>query len=77
MRVPFPWFGGKSRAALLVWSRFGDVPNYVEPFAGSPIVRLRCPHAVRVETACDRDCYIVNFWRAIITDPDAVAHYAD
>jgi hypothetical protein len=32
--APFPWFGGKSRAADLVWERFGDVPNYVEPFAG-------------------------------------------
>lgn len=35
LKAPFPWFGGKSRAAHIVWDRFGDVPNYVEPFAGS------------------------------------------
>lgn len=23
MKAPFPWFGGKSRAAHLVWSAFG------------------------------------------------------
>jgi hypothetical protein len=35
LSAPFPWFGGKSRVADLVWSRFGaDVPNYVEPFFG-------------------------------------------
>jgi hypothetical protein len=33
LRAPFPWFGGKSRAASLIWSRIGDVSNYVEPFA--------------------------------------------
>jgi site-specific DNA-adenine methylase len=40
MMAPFPWFGGKSRAAKLIWSRLGDVPNYVEPFAGSLAVLL-------------------------------------
>lgn len=28
-RTPFPWFGGKSRVAHLVWPRFGDLPNYL------------------------------------------------
>lgn len=32
LKAPFPWFGGKSRVAPIVWDRFGDVPNYVEPF---------------------------------------------
>jgi DNA adenine methylase len=40
LRAPFPWFGGKSRAAHLVWAAFGDVPNYVEPFFGSGAVLL-------------------------------------
>ena len=40
LRAPFPWFGGKSRVAPLVWDRFGDVPNYVEPFFGSGAVLL-------------------------------------
>src|SRR5690606_14788585 len=35
LRAPFPWFGGKGPIAAAVWRRFGDVPNYVEPFAGS------------------------------------------
>lgn len=35
LKAPFPWFGGKSRVAPQVWERFGDVDNYVEPFAGS------------------------------------------
>lgn len=35
--APFPWFGGKRRIAHVVWQRFGDVPNYVEPFAGSVV----------------------------------------
>lgn len=30
LAAPFPWFGGKSRVAHVVWSAFGDVPNYVE-----------------------------------------------
>ena len=45
LRAPFPWFGGKSRAADLIWPRFGDVPNYVEPFAGSLAVLLGRPTA--------------------------------
>lgn len=43
LKAPFPWFGGKSRVAHIVWERFGDVPNYVEPFAGSLAVLLRRP----------------------------------
>lgn len=45
-RAPFPWFGGKSRAADLIWSRFGtDCGNYVEPFLGSAAVWLLRPSA--------------------------------
>ena len=51
LRAPFPWFGGKSRAADVVWRAFGNVPNYVEPFAGSLAVLLARPHAPKVETA--------------------------
>jgi hypothetical protein len=77
LRAPFPWFGGKSRAAHLIWPRFGDVPNYVEPFAGSLAVLLARPHEPRVETVNDKDAYLCNFWRAVQSDPDQVAHYAD
>ena len=77
LKAPFPWFGGKSRAAGLIWPRFGDVPNYVEPFAGSLAVLLSRPTPPRVETVNDRDCYLSNFWRAVQADPEAVAAAAD
>ncbi|MDB4952069.1 MAG: class adenine-specific methyltransferase [Gemmatimonadetes bacterium] len=77
LRAPFPWFGGKSRVAQLVWERFGDVPNYVEPFAGSLAVLLGRPHAPKTETVNDLDCYLANFWRAVRFDPAGVAWWAD
>lgn len=77
LKAPFPWFGGKSRVAHLVWDRFGNVPNYVEPFAGSLAVLLSRPHAAGTETVNDLDCMVANFWRALKVEPDAVAEYAD
>jgi hypothetical protein len=77
LKAPFPWFGGKSRVADLVWQRFGDVPNYIEPFAGSLAVLLARPHDPHTETINDLDCMVANFWRALSADPDAVAQYAD
>lgn len=77
LRAPFPWFGGKSRVAPLVWERFGDVRNYVEPFAGSLAVLLGRPTVAKVETVNDRDAYLCNFWRALQQDPELVAHFAD
>jgi hypothetical protein len=77
IKSPFPYFGGKSRVADLVWNRLGDVANYVEPFAGSLAVLLARPSAPRTETVNDIDCYLSNFWRALKADPEAVAHWAD
>ena len=79
MKAPFPWFGGKSRVAPEVWARFGDVPNYVEPFAGSLAVLLGRPvkHAAKIETVNDLDGFVANFWRSIAHDPETTAHYAD
>lgn len=77
LRAPFPWFGGKSRVADQVWRAFGDVPNYVEPFAGSLAVLLGRPSEPRIETVNDLDCYLANFWRAVQSAPDEVAEYAD
>jgi hypothetical protein len=54
-----------------VWERFGNVPNYVEPFAGSLAVLLARPTPPRVETVNDKDCYLANFWRALQHDPEA------
>lgn len=78
VRAPFPWFGGKSLAAPLIWERFGNVPNYVEPFAGSLAVLLARPGgAGKVETANDLDGLIANFWRATADQPEEVAAWAD
>ena len=77
LKAPFPYFGGKSRAAHLVWDRFGNVPNYVEPFFGSGAVLLARPHAPQTETVNDLDCFLSNFWRALIFAPQEVAEWAD
>ena len=90
--VPFPWFGGKRRVADEVWRRFGDVRNYVEPFAGSLAVLLGRPHwnldagqwrdgddapFIRTEIANDLDGAITNFWRAVKAEPEKTAEWAD
>jgi DNA adenine methylase len=77
LKAPFPFFGGKSRVAAGVWDHFGNVQNYVEPFAGSLAVLLGRPHEPSIETVNDKDCYLANFWRAVAWDPKAVAHHAD
>lgn len=77
IKAPFPWFGGKSRVADLVWARFGDVKNYVEPFFGSGAVLLARPHPAKTETVNDLDCYLSNFWRAITYAPSETAAWTD
>ena len=88
LKAPFAWFGGKSRVSGLVWQRFGDTLNYVEPFAGSLAVLLQRPHwsvktwrfsgkRCRTETVNDLDCYLANFWRSVRFSADEVANYAD
>jgi len=77
LKAPFPWFGGKSRVARQVWDAFGDVPNYVEPFAGSLAVLLGRPSEPRTETVNDKDACISNFWRALQAAPEEVARWAD
>ena len=79
LKAPFPYMGGKSRIARVVWQRLGDVPNYVEPFFGSGAVLLGRPafDGNRIETVNDLDGHLANFWRALQHDPDAVAAYAD
>jgi len=77
LKTPFVWFGGKSRAADLIWSRLGDVGNYVEPFAGSLAVLLRRPHKPKNEIVNDIDCYVANTWRAMKFAPEETALHAD
>ena len=74
---PFPYFGGKRRAAPIIWDALGDPGGYVEPFAGSAAVLLARPPFVgrRVETLNDADGWLVNTWRAIQLSPDEVARH--
>lgn len=77
MKAPFPYFGGKSRIAAMVWERFGKVENYVEPFFGSGAMLLSCPYPGHTETVNDADGLLANFWRALQQAPDEVARHAD
>jgi site-specific DNA-adenine methylase len=78
IKAPFPYFGGKSRVSDIVWERFGNVRNYVEPFCGSAAVLLARPEPWEgVETINDLDGYVANFWRAMSREPEEVAAHAD
>jgi hypothetical protein len=74
-RAPFPWFGGKSKAAELIWSRLGhDIGSYVEPFLGSCAVYLNRPAEFDGwVTLNDLDGNAANFWRSIQNAPDEAA----
>lgn len=76
--APFPYFGGKHRAAKRIWRALGDPGGYIEPFAGSAAVLLARPRFTgrRVETINDADGWLVNTWRAIQLSPDKVAAHA-
>ena len=78
LAAPFPYFGGKRRAAPLVWQALGDPSGYVEPFGGSAAVLLARPQVKgrRVETINDADGWLINAWRAIQQDASAVAAHA-
>jgi hypothetical protein len=78
LRAPFPYFGGKRRAAPIIWAALGDPGGYVEPFAGSAAVLLGRPTFTgrRVETINDADGWLVNTWRSIQLSPSAVAAHA-
>ena len=78
LKTPFPWFGGKSKAADLIWSRFGDdCGNYIEPFFGSGAVWLNRPATFSGwVTVNDLDGNIANLWRSMQRDPEGVAEAA-
>lgn len=63
--------------AHLVWERFGNVPNYCEPFCGSCAVMLARPHEAKNETVNDADSYLANFWRSTAYAAEEVAKWAD
>ena len=69
LKAPFPWAGGKSRIAPVIWSALGQVDNYVEPLCGSAAVLLARPDNPTIETINDLDGFVVPgligefFWR--------------
>ncbi len=76
-----PWIGGKSGAyrvaGLNRWITAHLPPPdachvYIEPFAGMLGVLLNRPPA-RLELANDADRAVVNWWRAVKHQPDALA----
>lgn len=79
MKPPFPYFGGKSRIADWVWPRLngdGKAYSYTEPFFGSGAMLLANPNPMSIEVVNDLDGMVCNFWRALQSDPDAVADAA-
>lgn len=78
IKSPYPYFGSKSKVIKDVWARFGNIENYIEPFAGSMAVLLGNPFNIpKIETTNDIDQLISNFWRAVQQDAEKVAEYAD
>ena len=72
LKAPLVWFGGKSAIAQEVWNRFGNVGYYVEPFMGSMACLLARPQVGVHEYVNDVNNYLVNFWRAVKADPEAL-----
>ena len=78
MKLPYPWFGGKSKIAPLVWERMGHVDNCVEPFFGGGAWTIACSlDPLPTRTVNDIDCMVSNFWRAVQSEPDEVARWCD
>jgi DNA adenine methylase len=80
VKAPFPYFGGKSKVASLVWDALGQPRRYIEPFFGSGAVLLARPGydpAKHNEIVNDADGFICNVWRGIQFLPDEVARWCD
>jgi site-specific DNA-adenine methylase len=80
MKAPFPYFGGKSTVAPVVWKALGQPKHYIEPFFGSGAVLLNRPDynpQKHMETICDKDGFVANAWRGMQFAPDELARYCD
>lgn len=79
MKPLFPYFGGKSSIADIIWKHLGDVGSYVEPFFGSGAVLAARPHRVtpstHAELVNDLNGWLVNSWRSVQNDPEAVIRH--
>lgn len=77
MKLPYTYFGGKSKVADTVWKSIGRVNYYIEPFFGSGAVLLNSPYIPNNEIVNDIYCMITNFWRSVKFAPNKTAKYAD
>ena len=80
LKAPFPYFGGKSTVAPVVWAALGQPKHYIEPFFGSGAVLLARPDynpQKHMETICDKDGFVANCWRGMQLAPDELAKYCD
>lgn len=80
MKAPFPYFGGKSTVAPVIWSALGQPKHYIEPFFGSGAVLLARPDynpQKHMETVCDKDGFVANAWRGMQFAPDELARFCD
>jgi site-specific DNA-adenine methylase len=80
LKAPFPYFGGKSTVADVIWEALGQPKHYIEPFAGSCAILLNRPDynpSKHMETINDKDGYVANVWRSLQMEPDAVAKICD
>jgi DNA adenine methylase len=68
----FPYFGGKRRAAVQVWTALGTVDRYIEPFFGSGAVLLGAPVRPKSELVNDLSHHVANLWRSLQQDPEQV-----
>ena len=69
----FPYPGGKSRAAPIVWAALRSCNSYIEPFCGSAAVFLARPKRLRFETLNDASGFVVNFLRAVAAESVVLA----
>ena len=76
LRAPLSYFGAKWRVSPDVWARFGNPPNFVEPFCGSAAILLGRPGAPGNETINDFGGLVVNFWRSLKYEHEKVVEWA-
>lgn len=75
MKPPFAYFGGKTTLAPKIAELLPEHDHYVEPFAGSLAVLL-AKEPSRAETVNDLDGDLVNFWRVLRDQPEALERVA-
>lgn len=76
LRSPLKWHGGKSYLARRIIARMPPHATYVESFCGGLSVLLNKSPAAR-EVAGDINADLIDFWRTLARDGDALKLMAD